>query len=213
MAPIPSDDESIASGSSASDSEAQHGQANGFAGLEDGEEEFHTEDSDASEEDIGADAEVGERSDEESDAESDENTNAPAVPLLPDHLLKPTTKQPAPIPASIPWDQLTRPQKRARRNNSRKMKKRSYDRLAAGVKGTATLDAGKVAQVKRGVVSVGKRDGVRSGRVEKKRSGKGEEGKVKVSGLQRLVEGRKREVGVAGRNGSGKGGRKARSKR
>lgn len=201
MAPIPSsDDESVASDSSVSGPDAGRPVANGFADFEDEEEEFHTDDSDASEPDVDVGA------GEESDLDAEATTNAPSIPLLPEHLLK-SASQPAPTPATLPWAQLTRQQKKARRNNSRKMKKRTYDRFAAEANRTGTLEAGRVAQVKRGVVPVGKK--VRSGRVEKKKGR--ESGKTRVSGRQRLVEHRRREAGIPGR--SGRGGEKTGGKR
>lgn len=188
MAPIQSDDESLESGGFVSGSEidAPVDQANG-AQLEDGEEEFHTEDSDGSEADIGAEAE----SENEDESDLENAVNAPGIPLLPSHLLKSQPKPvvSAPALASIPWDQLTAKQKKARRSNSRKMKKRTYDRLREETKGTGTLEAGKVAQVKRNVIPAVWRK-VRSGRVEKKRGAEG----VRASGRQAMVEERKRDV-------------------
>lgn len=193
MAPISSDDESNRAGASAFDSEEEQVvPVNGTlqVPLEDGEEEFHTEDSDASEAD-GAEAED---EDAESESESDDIPDGTGVPLLPESLLKhvPQSAPPLQSLADVPWDKLTRKQKRARRNNSRKTKKREYDRLRDETKGTDVIKAGEVAQKKRGVVPA-KKDKVVSGRVEKK-GGR----RAKLSGRQKMVEERKRTIRMAG---------------
>lgn len=209
MAPIPSDDELSENGSSVTGSDVEEPvtEANGFpnAILEDGEEEFHTEDSDASEGGLDAGAEQ----DEESDVDAD-GSAASGIPLLPESLLKqlPQRKPPAPSLAHIPWDQLTPKQKRARRNNSRKEKKREYDRLREEAQGTGVLEAGKAAQKKRGIVPAVKRDRVKSGRVEKKGRDK-----VRVSGRQQMIEQRKRAVGLVVAEGRGKAKKARRNKR
>lgn len=204
MAPIRSDDESDVSGSSVSASEAEASVAqnqalrNGALEEEDDEEEFHTEDSEGSEDGIAA----------ECDPDIAGTTNAPNIPLLPESLLKalPSAARLAPSLAKIPWDQLTPKQKKARRNNSREMKKRTYDRLLAEAKESGVLEAGKAAQRKRGVVPRVKKDRVRSGRVEKK-----EAAKVKVSGRQRLMEDRKKAVKAAAGGEKGRVRKRART--
>lgn len=212
MAPIQSDDESIDTENSVSDSEAET-PMNGATGtngiLEEGEEEFHTEDSEDSEDDADQSAQV----EEDETAGDHVSETAPGIAPLPEHLLKPQAQpvQPAQSLADMPWDRLTAKQKKARRNNGRRMKKRTWDRLRAETKGTGVLEAGKVAQAKRGVLSTG--DKVRSGRVEKK----AREGLAK-SGRQQLLEERKRTVqrvraGMGGVGGGGKGKTKAKSKR
>ena len=114
---------------------------------------------------------------------------AASAPLLPLELLKPL-----PSPAyslhqsiSIPREQMTREQKVAQRNRSRKAKKSVWDRLRQDSEGTGVLEAGKIAQLKRGIVS--RVDKVRNGRIKKK-------AKVKQqgSGRQQLLEDRKRAV-------------------
>lgn len=183
MAPISSDEESddIPSSVSMADSDQPEGEANGTldARFDEGEEEFHTEDSENSEdvEDDGG-----------SDLEGDES--ASGVPLLPESLLKhiPQAAQSAPSLADVPWEKLSSKQKKARRNNSRKMKKRQYDRLRGEVKGTGVLEAGKAAQEKRGIPPA-KKDKVRSARVEKKTREANS-----VSGRQKMLDNRKRAV-------------------
>ena len=144
--------------------------------LEHVEEEYHTEESDegvAEEENDDIDAAVS------------------SAPLLPKELLKPL-----PSPAysahnavGITRDQMTRPQKRAQRNRSRQAKKRVWERLRTETQGTGVVEAGKAAQIKRGVLPAKNR--VKSGRVEKS-------GKTKVSGRQQLLERRKRQVDLKG---------------
>ena len=158
---------------------------------EDMEQEFHTEGSeDDSEDDSNNDSENGSENESENEGDnSDIEILATSAPLLPQELLKPL---PSPAyslhqPISIPREQMTREQKVAQRNRSRKAKKRVWDRLRRDSEGTGVLEAGKVAQLKRGVVSRG--DQVRYGRITKK---------VKVEkqgfGRQQLLEHRKRAV-------------------
>ena len=152
---------------SSSDSEADEGAEN-----EDPEAEFHTDEDD---EDASEDGE-------------DDGLAVNAAPLLPPHLL-----QPLPSPAysgphglAIPRDQLTPKQKKTQRHRSRQAKKRIYDRIRQGVKGSGVLEAGRVAQLKRGVEPRTSR--VQSGRVEKRP-------KLAMSGRQQLLEQRKRLAG------------------
>lgn len=207
MAPIPSDDESSLSGSSASASDTEQiTQANGAANmsLEDGEEEFHTEDSESSKDGTDAESDQGE-------SDLDAGAIAPGVPLLPESLLKhiPQSAPPLKTLANVPWDQLTPKQKKDRRNNSRKTKKREYDRLQGEVKGTGVLEAGQAAQKKRGVAPV-KKEKVRSGRVEKKGKTKAK-AKAKMSGKQQMIEQRKRTVQMAAAGEMGGRGKRART--
>lgn len=168
------------------------------ADIEDMEQEYHTEESNASK--------FGQDDEQASDMEGQVGEEFPAKsemvaepPLLPAQLLKPL-----PSPAyslwnhvSIPWDQMTRKQKKAERLRSRKAAKREWhtmqrdlERLQREAKDTGALEAGRIAQVKRGIVKA--RDKIKSGRVEKKT-------KPQVSGRQRLLQERKRLVELSGR--------------
>lgn len=139
------------------------------------EPEYHTEesDNDPEEEETGSEHEAP-------------NTTAP---LLPKELLKPL---PSPAyslqhPVIIPREQMTRRQKVIQRNRDRKAKKRVWDRLRQDTQGTGVLEAGKFAQIKRGIAP--KKEKVKSGRVTKQRNVK-----PQVSGRQQLLEQRKRAV-------------------
>lgn len=210
MAPIPSDDESERGASSVSGSEVEEhtSRASGLppAMLEGDEEEFHTEDSDASDDNLGAASE--EQEGEEDMSDLDALPDAAAVPPLPEHLLKHTSAQPpARSLADVPWDRLTSKQKKARRNNSRKAKKRAYDELMKVARGTGVLEAGKAAQKQRGIAPV-RKERVRNGRVQKR----GRE-KVEMSGKQRMIEQRKRVVAAAASGEMGGRAKRARSGR
>lgn len=167
------------------------------SGSRDDESESASEASDLLDEEVDMqDGVEPEYHTEESQEETDERENDSehelldnTAPLLPKELLKPL-----PSPAFsfqhavlIPREQMTREQKVAQRNRSRKSKKRVWDRLKRDSEGTGVLEAGKVAQWKRGIIA--RKDRVASGRVAKK-------AKVKqqVSGRQQLLEDRKRAV-------------------
>jgi hypothetical protein len=144
--------------------------------LEEEEQEYHTEESDEEdldEDESGSEHELAERS----------------APLLPNELLKPL---PSPAyslqqPVNIPWEQMTRQQRVAQRNRSRKAKKRVWDALRRDSQGTGVLEAGKAAQLKRGLAL--QREKVKSGRVTKKT-----QRVFQASGRQELLEQRKRAV-------------------
>jgi hypothetical protein len=151
--------------------------ANGLNGEEQ-EQEYHT----------STDSQASSDNDEEEDDIEDDGQRPPSAPLLPPELLRPLPS-PAQSPVVIPYSQMTRKQKRAQRNHSRQAKKAVWEQLREGSGGTGVLEAGQVAQLKRGV-GVSESDGqrkVRSGRVEKKKKLK-----PKFSGRQQLVEERKR---------------------
>ena len=141
--------------------------------VEQDEEEFHTASS--------------QQSDKDDDNDSEVFDLAPTTPLLPIEILKPL---PSPVQSLevVPWDRLTRKQKVARRNQSRQAKKLQWEQLRRSTNGTAVLEAGKAAQLKRGVIP--SKTKVRSGRVGKKTNAK-----VRMSGRQQLVEDRKRLAG------------------
>lgn len=162
------------------------------AGPGEVEEEFHTDESDAS--GLSDEAEQGSDEDEENDEDDEDEDDAlpPGAPLLPPELLEPL---PSPAysmanPISTPWEQMTPKQKKAQRSRSRQSKQRVWDRVKGDAKGSGVLEAGRVAQIKRGVVS--RRDRVVSGRVGKK-------ARPLVSGRQLLLESRKRAVQEEGR--------------
>lgn len=122
---------------------------------------------------------------QEDDAEA--TGHIPDPPLLPLDLLKPL---PSPadspqLPVSITWEQMSRKDKRAERLRSVKLKKKDWDRLREGAKKSGSLAAGRMAQLKRGIMVGGGR--TQSGRVEKM-------SKPQVSGRQRLLQERKRAV-------------------
>ncbi|KAK4545208.1 hypothetical protein LTR36_003387 [Oleoguttula mirabilis] len=152
------------------------------------EQDFHTEESDISEaEDAPAGLEEEYHTEDSDDEDGDDGEPRQAAPYLPAHLLKPlpSLAHSAQQAVSIPWAQMTRPQKEAQRSRSRQAKRRVYDRLRQDTKGSGVLQAGRAAQVKRGVAS-GK-DRVKSGRI-------GKQGAVPVSGRQQMLEHRKRAV-------------------
>lgn len=183
--------------SSSSDGASSAGGMENQNGIE-MEEEYHTD-----------------PEDESADTEDDEFTEGQlqnTAPLLPAELLKPL-----PSPATslqqtvlIPREQMTREQKVSQRNRNRKAKKRVWDRLRRDSEGSGVLEAGKVAQAKRGVVSL-RRDKLESGRVAKRRKN----GEGQVSGRQQLLESRKVDVeerrrGLMRPARDGKKGRKVR---
>lgn len=153
-------------------------------GEEDMEEAFHTEESDLSN---ASDRDDGSELEEYDIADLETQPSATDPPLLPAELLKPLPS-PANSPrhaVSIPWSQMTRAQKKGQRRSSRQAKKREWDRLRREANETGVLQAGKAAQLKRGIKKA--RDKVKSGRIEKKE-------KSKPSGRQQLLEQRKRLV-------------------
>ena len=140
------------------------------------EQEYHTEESD--EEDL-----------DEDESGSEHELAETSAPLLPKELLKPL-----PSPAyslqqavNIPREQMTRQQRVAQRNRSRKAKKRVWDALRRDSQGTGVLEAGKVAQLKRGLLL--QREKVKGGRVTKKTQRVSQ-----ASGRQQLLEQRRRAV-------------------
>lgn len=190
MAPLQPDEASDEDSSAISDVQQPNGHIEHEPTLVDDEEqEYHTSDSEDQSEDASADDD-----DEDEEVENDQDPALPpTAPLLPPEILKPLPS-PAQSLADIPWERLTRKQKHARRNRSRKTKKAALEELRNGAEGTGVLEAGTVAQLKRGVTSASPTNKVRSGRVGKK--GKREV----VSGRHRLLEERKRLA----KNGGGR---------
>ena len=182
-----SDNESISSLESEDDSESATSEPSNVLnqvsqadGVEDMEEEFHTEDSDLSNSE-----------EDEQEVEGKELEGRAAVPDPP--LLSAELLKPLPSPAfsqqhavAVPWNQMTSKQKKTQRNRSRQAKKKEWDRLRQETKGAGVLEAGRVAQLKRGVVPSGEK--VRNGRVTKT-------ARPQASGRQRLLEQRKTIVG------------------
>lgn len=183
---IPQDELSSRSDTSESEASDHGGSANKHNLAEPAalgvQEEFHTDSGSSNEDD-----DDGESEDEPCTPEDDEIAPlgmAGDPPLLPPELLKPLlspaiSAQPV---TEIPWTQLTRTQKKTRRNHERAAKKKVWDELRRNAKGTGVLEAGKAAQAKR---LLARSDRVRAGRVEKK-------SKPVVSGRQQLLETRKR---------------------
>lgn len=152
------------------------------------EQEYHTSDS---EDRTGDDLS---RVDDEDEVNNEDRAVPPTAPLLPLNILQ-TRPPPTQAVADIPWDRLTRKQKQARRNRSRKMKKAAMELVRSGIEGNGVLEAGRAAQSRRGVLTSATTDRVRGGRIEKR------ERKEVVSGRQRVLEERKRLVGKdSGRN-------------
>ena len=165
-------------------------------GLNFVEEEYHTDASDAPipEGRQVIDPAWKDASDQGHDDNSEDEHEAPTAPLLPAELLKPQLPSPAYSGQNAVNGlgvQATRREKKIERLRSRQRKKRVWDWMQRQAKGTGVLEAGRVAQLKRGVVPAKNR--VRAGRVEKK-------AKIQTSGRQQLLEQRKR---VVGQNGSG----------
>lgn len=157
----------------------------------DAEEEYHTDPSEASDPvsfSVKRDVKEDGVEEEEDDLESEED-NAPSVPLLPPELLNPILPSPAYSSrnvASLPHEQMTRLQKKAERNRSRKTKKKMWEQRQRDAELKVVLKAGEAAQLRRGVRP--STDRVRKGRIAKK-------AKVQSSGRQKLIEERKRQIG------------------
>ena len=156
--------------------------------LNDFEEEFHTGNESEGDEEAGPIAadeldeeEFHTASEDESDAE-----NVRSAPLLPTELLKskPTTKS-APVKTS--WDKLSQREKKALRDEIGI----SMKELRTQVQGTGVIEAGRAAQVKRGILPA---DKVAGSRIAKKRKRKGREPKIEASGKQRLIEQRRQRA-------------------
>ncbi|KAK3725380.1 hypothetical protein LTR37_000350 [Vermiconidia calcicola] len=165
-----SENDSASNPRSEEDSEAAVGEPANLLDqvLQDGKEEYHTESEGEDDVDHGAEHGVP--------------WNSP--PLLPAELLKPLPSPTHSLQAiSIPWEQMTRQQKKAQRNRSRQGKKKAWDRLRQEAEGTGVLEAGKAAQMKRGVGAP--KEKVKTGRVEK-------QSKPKACGRQHMLEQRKR---------------------
>ncbi|KAK5160951.1 hypothetical protein LTS14_000744 [Recurvomyces mirabilis] len=139
--------------------------------MDEDEPEYHTDDS-ADEDDVDG----GVPLDQEDES----------LPYLPAHLLRPAEIKSieADDPAlEIPWEHKTPKQKAGSRRSSRQRKKRQ-------VEGSGVVEAGRAAQVKRGVVT--KFPDVKE---KTKRVGaKGRVVKPQASGRQQILEARQREV-------------------
>ncbi|KAK0861201.1 hypothetical protein LTS02_007950 [Friedmanniomyces endolithicus] len=154
---------------------------------EEASQDYHTEASEASASPPPAPATAPPHPPTAPESEEDDANPSPADagPYLPAHLLKtplPSTPQLQPTP----FAQLSRKQKKGQRRTNRQLKKRQWDQLRADAQASGVLEAGKAAQVKRGVLR--ESDRVRSGRVGKKRKVG-----MEVSGRERMLEERKRE--------------------
>ncbi|KAK4632416.1 hypothetical protein CLAFUW4_02537 [Fulvia fulva] len=154
--------------------------------LDDGEEEFHSED-ESEDADIAAIAEDEEEFHTASgDEGDDEDDHVPSAPLLPASLLKskPTSTS---VPVKISWNSLSRHQKKALRDEMGV----SMKELRTQVQGTGVIEAGRAAQLKRGILPA---DKVAGSRIAKKRKRKGGQPKIESSGKQKLIEERKRRM-------------------
>ncbi|EME47161.1 hypothetical protein DOTSEDRAFT_69204 [Dothistroma septosporum NZE10] len=159
--------------------------------LDDAEEEFHTEDESEAEdaahlagEDSEEEFHTASEDEEEPDDES-ETRVARSAPLLPAALLK-SKSTTNPVPVKISWDQLSRADKKALRDEMGV----SMKQLRTQVQGTGVLEAGRAAQVKRGILPADKVAGSRIAR----RKRKGREPKIEASGKQTLIEARKQRA-------------------
>lgn len=157
-----------------------------FEGGEAGPE-YHTEDS-ASED---VDDDMIEEDYAEAPGNARANTNPGVPPYLPLHLLRTAADagEAAPDTAAIPWEQMTRKQKRRQRKSRIRAKKGQWEELRQVAKGSGVLEAGKFAQAKRGVVPA--RDKVTRGMVEKRKM-KRKPSEPRLSGRQQMLEQRRR---------------------
>lgn len=160
--------------------------------LDDAEEEFHTEDESEDEEDAAPIAEddlEGEEfhtTSEDEDEEEGDVEDVRSAPLLPAELLKskPTSKS---TPVKLSWDKLTQKEKKALRDEMGI----SMKELRSQVQGTGVIEAGKAAQVKRGILPA---DKVAGSRISKKRKRNGREPKIESSGKQKLIEAKRQRA-------------------
>ncbi|KAF2764503.1 hypothetical protein EJ03DRAFT_355702 [Teratosphaeria nubilosa] len=149
---------------------------------EDDEQEFSFKDEDAGEGEEGAVEEEFHTDPEDESSDDDANDAAKRSSYLPAHLLNPSAT-PAPARPNNSPEQMSRKQRR------RRSYKITQD-LRRATRGSGVLEAGEVAQVRRGVIG---------GRVEKvgkkrKRARRGKGGYAvmgSVSGKQKLIEGRR----------------------
>lgn len=149
--------------------------------------EYHTEEDSEEGEDGTEVQQLEDQPDDPSDSDNDD-VAANNPPLLPDELLQPQSTVDSIRAISIPWHRMTRKQKKAQRSRSRQAKKRIWDGLRQETEDTGVLEAGRFAQLKRGIVSM--KEKVKSGRIEKKT-------KPQASGRQQLLEQRKRQIDLS----------------
>lgn len=152
---------------------------------EDAGPEFHTDPEDADE------GELVEYHTESEDAEDEDNAKS-NPPLLPAELLKSKPSE-APATVQLPWDKLTRAEKKALRDE----RGTSMKELRAEAVKTGALQAGLAAQIKRGVRPA---DKVAGGRIAKTRKSKRNEKKRRqtkpdLSAKQQILEQRKSQSG------------------
>ncbi|EMC92264.1 hypothetical protein BAUCODRAFT_151683 [Baudoinia panamericana UAMH 10762] len=138
-----------------------------------GVEEYHTEEEDDDDGDGG-----------------DENELAPTMaqkdvaPYLPAHLLTAQPTEPVREDAlSEPWESMTRPQKRGRQARLRQRRKKQLKRLQDEAGANGVLEAGRLAQGRRGVASKASKSHAKDARPV-------------LSGRQQMLEQRKRQRGT-----------------
>lgn len=139
-------------------------------------EEFHTDPEDASDEEFHTDPE---------DASDGEPAHVNDAALLPPELLK---SKPADAPAlhAKSWDQLTQKEKKELRDE----RGISMRELREEALGTGIVEAGKVAQIRRGIRPA---DKVAGGRIAKKRRTKGRTDIMPaLSGKQKMLHQRQK---------------------
>ncbi|KAH9827410.1 hypothetical protein Tdes44962_MAKER02856 [Teratosphaeria destructans] len=149
---------------------------------EDDQQEFPFNDEDAGEAEDGAIEEEFHTDPEDESSDDDTIDAAKKSSYLPAHLLNPSTTSATPRP-HIPPEQLSKKQRRRRRNEITRDLRRA-------TRGSGVLEAGEAAQVRRGVVG---------GRVEKagkkrkraRRAKRRDEVMGKVSGKQKFIEERR----------------------
>lgn len=146
------------------------------------EAEYHTEPSEDEEE---VAAEPDNALEEYHTDPEDASDASPEIPLLPTALLKSKPSAPA---AQINWESLSREEKKTLRDELGM----SMRELRGEAQKNGVLDAGKMAQLKRGIRPA---ERVAGGRVAKKKNKRrtGAHAKTEMSGRQKLVEQRSRE--------------------
>lgn len=159
------------------------------------EQGYHTQPSD--DEETGpteeAPAEYHTDSEDASDA-SPESEND--IPLLPAELLNSKPTAPSTLGTRIDWDSMTQKERKALRDDLGV----SMRELRTEAQRNGVIDAGKMAQLKRGIRPAEKVAGGRVAKRKKRKGGKQE--RPAMSGKQKLIEQRGRETKKRGARGS-----------
>ena len=154
-------------------------------------EEYHTEESNDDDADTNdADSEA---SSEEDDSILGASASLKLPTLLPPELLKPSLPSPAHsvrTELNLPWNRMSRKQKRAERNRSRKAAKLRWDTMRKEAISNGVLGAGQVAQSRRRIERPSQK--MAQGRVEKSKS------RPQTSDREQLLAQRKRLIAQNG---------------